>query len=252
VSAAASTVAAILLFPVALLLYDSLGGRLMVAIAVVIGILSALFTPLWARMSNGLIALVMAVVCALIAMAQPATDAANPQRLPLAHIDDAAPQWFVSDMTPRLGQVASFKAVRDELRGSGHAAPAPRAAARVTMTATRSGDRLTIRVRANRAADRLTLRLKGDAKVLRVNGVAPAPRPARFRERQAGVTSAVASGVREMVVECTARGPVQAIAGDLSFGFPPSGARLVQARNASNAVPSQDGDVTITRARATY
>ena len=253
VSAVASTVAAILLFPIVLALYDSLGGRLMVAIAVLIGILSALFTPLWARMSNGLIALVLAVVCALIAMMQPASDTANPRRIPLAHIDDASAQWFVSDLSPRLQQVAPFKAVRDELRGLGHAAPAPRTTARVTMTATRNGDKLTIRVRANRAADRLTLRIKGDAKVLRVNGVPPAPRPARFRERYArGVASAIASGVQEMVVECTARGRVEAIAGDLSFDFPRSGAALVEARNASNAVPSQDGDVTITRARATF
>lgn len=253
VSAVASAVAAILLFPIALALYDSLGGGLMVAIAVLIGILSTLFTPLWPRPRNALIALILAAACALAAMMQPASDEANPRRISLAHIDDATPQWFVGDMTPRLRQAARFNAARDEVRGSGHAAPAARVAARVAMTATRNGDKLTIRVRSNRHADRLTLWLKGDARVLRVNGVAPAARPARFRERHPrGVTSAIASGVQEMVVECSARGSVQAIAGDLSFGFPASGAALVEARNASNAVPSQDGDVTITRARATY
>jgi len=253
VSAVASTVAAVLLFPVALVLYDSLGGRLMVAIAVFIGLLSTLFTPLWARMSNGVIALVLALVCAWIAMTQPASNSANPRRIPLAYIDDASPQWFVSDMTPQLQQAAPFKPKHDELRGDGHAAPAPRIAPRVAMTATRSAEKLIIRVRANRPADRLTLRLEGDASVLRVNGVAPAPRPARFRQRlPSGVASAVASGVQEMIVECSARGRVEAIAGDLSFGFPASGAALVEARNASIAVTSQDGDVVITRARGVY
>ena len=252
-SAVASTVAAILFFPMALMLYDALGGRQMVAIALLIGTMATLFTPLWARISNGLIALALAIVCALVAMTQPAYDSARPRRISLAHIDDPVPRWFVSDMTSQLQSAAPFTTARDEMRGSGHAAPAPRAAARVTMTATRNGEKLTVRVRTQRGANRLALVLKGDATILRVNGVTPAPRPARFRDRQArGTKSAVAEGVQEIVVECTARGRIEAIGSDLSYGFPAAGAKLVEARNASIAIPAQDGDVVITRVRARY
>ncbi|HVE71312.1 MAG TPA: M28 family peptidase [Thermoanaerobaculia bacterium] len=252
-SAVASTVAAILIFPMALMLYDALGGRLMVAIALLIGMMATLFTPLWARVSNGAIALVLSIVCAVVAMTQPPYDGAHPRRISLAHIDDPAPRWFVSDLTPQLESAAQFVPSRDEMRGSGHAAPAPRVAPRVTMTATRSGEWLAVRVGSTRDANRLSLVLKGDVDILRVNGVAPAERSARFRERrQQGVRSAVAEGVQEIVVECTARGRVEAIGSDLSYGFPAAGRSLIEARNASTAIPAQDGDVVITRARAVY
>ncbi|HUR80248.1 MAG TPA: M28 family peptidase [Thermoanaerobaculia bacterium] len=252
-SAIASTVAAILIFPMALMLYDALGGRLMVAIAILIGILSTLFTPLWARASNGAIAVVLAIVCALIAMSQPAFDSAHPRAISIAHIDDPSPRWFVPQLTPQIGGVAKFARASDVSRGDGYAATAPRAAARVTMSATRNGDKLTVRVRTNRGANRLALSLKGDATVLRVNGVAPAPKPARFRERAPSDWHyAAANGVTEMIVECTVRGRVEAIGSDLTFGLPASGAALMEARNASIAVPIQDGDVVITRVRAAY
>jgi hypothetical protein len=252
-SAVASTVAAILIFPMALMLYDALGGSLMVAIALLIGIMATLFTPLWARASNGLIALVLALLCAYGATTRPAYDAARPRRISLAHIDDPTPRWFAPEMTPALHAAARFSAGRDEMRGSGHNAPAPRVAPRVTMSATRSGEALAIRVVSQRGADRLALLLKGDVDVLRVNGVAPAPRSERFRDRRKpGERTAVAEGVQEMIVECRARGKVEAIGSDLSYGFPAAGTALVEARNASTAIPSQDGDVVITRARASY
>jgi hypothetical protein len=184
ISAIASTVAAILIFPMALMLYDALGGRLMVAIAVLIGILSTLFTPMWARVSNGAIALVLAVVCAVIAMSQPAYDSAHPRLLSIAHVDDPAPRWFVSELTPQIGAVAKFARAEDVMRGTGFAAAAPRIASRVTMSVARNGNTLTVRVHTNRAANRLSLVLRGgEATIVSVNGVAPAPKPARFRER---------------------------------------------------------------------
>jgi hypothetical protein len=108
-------------------------------------------------------------------------------------------------------------------------------------------------VRSSRGANRLSLMLRGDAKVVRVNGVAPPPKPARFRSRMPeGWHLAVANGVPEMTVECTVRGRVEAYGSDLTFGLPASGAALAEARRASTAIPVQDGDVTITRARAVY
>lgn len=252
-AAIASTVAAILIFPMGLMLYDALGGRLMVAVAILIGVLATLFAPLWARASNGAIAIVPALVCAVAAMLQPAYDAAHPRRLSLAHIDDPSPRWFVSELTPPLEAAAKFAPSSDAMRGRGFAAPAPRAGERVVMSATRNGDTLTVRLRSPRGGSRLSLLLKGEAKIVRVNGAAPAPRPARFRDRTPrGTRIAVAHGVSEMVVECTARGRVEAIGSDLAFGLPAAGAALMEARRASTAIPIQDGDVTITRVRAVY
>jgi hypothetical protein len=251
--AIASTVAAILVFPMAIMLYDALGGRLMLAIAVLLGAMCTLFTPLYARFSNGLIALVLGGVCAVVAMSQPAYNSAKPRLISLAHVDDPTPHWFVPKITPQLEGVAKFTAAEDVSRGRGFTAPAPRAAQRVTMNAVRNEGTLTVRVRSSRGANRLSLLLEGDATVLRVNGVAPAPRPARFRQRRpAGSHVAVAWGVSEMTVECSVRGPVEAIASDLTYGLPPAGRPLAEARNASIAIPVQDGDVTITRTRARY
>ncbi|HYC87820.1 MAG TPA: M20/M25/M40 family metallo-hydrolase [Thermoanaerobaculia bacterium] len=252
-AAIASTVAAILIFPMGLMFYDALGGRLMVAIALFIGVLATLFAPLWPRFGNGAIALLLALVCAVAAMLQPPYDAVRPRRLSLSYIDDPSPRWFVYELTPQLERAARFAPAGDAMRGPGFAAPAPPGVPRVTMTATRNGATLTVRVRSSRDANRVTLQLKGDVNVLRVNGVAPAPRPPRFRARTPrGWHYAIAHGVSEMTVECTARGPVEAIGSDLTFGLPASGAALIQARQASTAIPVQDGDVTITRTRAVY
>jgi len=244
-SAIASTVAAILMFPVALLLYDALGGRLMVAVAIVIGMLATLFAPLFASWRSSVIVVVLAVVCAFVAMLQPEYTPERPRRMSLSHVDDASSRWIAPvRLTPQ------FQPFEDALRGDGFASPAPHVAPRVEVSATRAGDRLTVRVRSSRNADRLTLLLQGDAKVMRVNGVTPPPKPARFRERMpAGWHLAVANGVDEMIVECTARGRIEAVASDMTFGLPAAAAPLIAARNASIAIPNQDGDVTVTRAR---
>ncbi|HEX6084322.1 MAG TPA: M28 family peptidase [Thermoanaerobaculia bacterium] len=252
-AAIASTVAAILIFPMGLMLYDALGGSLMVAVALLIGVLATLFAPLFARFRNGVIAIVLALACAIAAMLQPAYDAARPRRISVSHIDDPSPRWFVPRLTPQLEGAAKFTESSDAVRGDGFAAPAPRAGERVTMSATRNGDTLTVRLHSPRGANRLSLLLTGDVKIARINGVAPAPRPARFRDRSPrGWSSAVANGVSEMIVECTARGRVEAIGSDLTFGLPAAGAALAKARDASTAIPLQDGDVTITRVKATY
>ena len=252
-SAIASSVAAILMFPIALLLYDALGGRLMVAVAIVIGTLATLFAPLFASMRAGIAVAGLAVVCAALALLQPPYTAERPRRLSLSHVDDQTPRWITPILTPSLRAAGTFTEYEDDLGREGWAAPAPRVAPRVELSATREGDRLVLRVRSVRGADRLTLLLRGDASVLRVNGVAPPPRPARFRERSTdGWHVAVANGVNEMTVECRVRGRIEAVASELTFGLPAAAAPLIAARNASLAMASQDGDVTITRARATF
>jgi len=259
-SAIASTVAAILIFPLGLLLYDALGGRLMIVIAVFIAIFCTLSAPLFARTRNGIVLAALAVVCAIIAMMQPAFTRERPRHLSLAYVDDAAarsPRWIAGTLTDPLRRAASFRPGDASLTpwsrgGVWFEATAPNARLpRVTMQAEKTNGGFRIRVRTNRRANRVALLLRG-AKVLRVNGVTPPPRPARFRERSGDEwQSAIAYGVEEMVVDVAATGRVDAVASDTSFRFPAIGAALVRARNASIAMPVHDGDVTITRTRAT-
>jgi len=117
-------------------------------------------------------------------------------------------------------------------------------------TAQRDGLRVTtLDVSSPRQAPRLRIAWKSDAVIesIRVNGIAPPPRTSRFR-------TWLAPGWRRVVVwgpsariEIATRdaAPAEASVSDTSFGLPPSAAALIQARDASGAVPSHDGDVTI-------
>jgi hypothetical protein len=53
-------------------------------------------------------------------------------------------------------------------------------------------------------------------------------------------------GASEALVEMTlsAEQPIDAVVADTSYGVPPSGAALARARDASVAVPVNDGDTT--------
>lgn len=249
-AAVASSVAAILLFPIALLLYDALGGALMVAIAVILGILATLFAPLFASIRAAVAVAALAVVCAVIAMLQPPYTKERPRRVSLTHLDDGIPRWIAPvPVTPE------FRPFRDDtMRREGFYASAPRVAPPVQLTATRDGERVVFRVQSGRGADRLTLLMRGDVTVLRVNGVPLPPRPARFRAPRPGAwRRAHAYGVDEMIVECRARGAVEAEASDLTYGIaPPEGRAIAAARNALPAIAIQEGDVTVTRMRDSY
>ena len=251
-AAIAVTVGAILIFPMGLMLYDALGASLMISIAVIMGSLAMFVAPLFARYATFAIVLVLAIGAAVVAMMQPPFDAAHPRRISLAYVDDGAPRWFAPT---RITE--AFNAADPALTPwspGGYTAPAPRAELPpVNVTATRDGEHLTIRVRSQRNANRITLFLNGDARVVRVNGVTPPPRPARWRERMPrGWHMASAAGVQEMIVECVVKGNVHAVASDMTFGLPASGAALAKKRDAIPAVPIHDGDTTILRARATY
>ena len=120
------------------------------------------------------------------------------------------------------------------------------------MSARRTGGNLRITVRSNRAANRVSLFVKG-GRIVRVNGTIPPERPSRFRSRVPSEWAmAAVHGGQAMVVEVAAAGRVEAVASDLSFGLPESGATLARARDASAAVPIHDGDVTITRTSSRY
>jgi MFS family permease len=258
-STVAATVAAILIFPIAITIYEALGGNLMAAIAVIVGVFATLVVPLFARARNGLAAIVLAIVCAIVAIALPAFTPKKPQFVPLSYIDDSAaktPQWMTWTLTDPLRKAAPFASVDMKLtpwnRGTAWAAPAPDLKLpRVTVSGQRNGDHLTIRVTSHRNAGRVALFLRGGT-ILRTNGVAPPPPTRRPRRLPDGWQLTTGNGVQEIVVEVEAKGRVEVVASDTGFGFPAAGAALLQARKASVATTIQDGDVTVTRARATF
>jgi hypothetical protein len=257
----ASTAAAILIFPMCLMLYDALGGRMMGVIAILIGAAATFFAPLFAHMRYAAAAAMLAIVAALIAVALPPVTAEKPRLLSLTYVDDAdapAAVWMTPVVTPTLRAAAPFAPADLSLtpwnrRRSLWAAPAPRVPlARVAINGRREGDRVFVRVSSQREAWRLSVAVQGGT-VVRVNGVAPAPRPARFRDPSVeGWRFASAVGVNEIEVEIAATGKVDVVASETTPGLPPAGQPLARARNASLAIPAHDGDLTVTRARRTF
>lgn len=258
-STVAATVAAILIFPIAITIYDALGANLMAAIAVIVGLFATLVAPLFARAHNGFAAVVLALICAIAALAQPAYTSEKPRFVTLSYVDDPAAksaQWLTRTLTDPLRKAASFVHADAKLtpwnRGVAWTAPAPDVRLpRVTVSGQRNGDRLTLRVTSHRNASRVSLLVRG-GKILRTNGVAPPPPTRRPRQLPDGWQLTTGHGVQEIVVDVEAKGPVEAVASDTAFGFPPEGAALLRARAASTAMTIQDGDVTVTRARAKF
>jgi hypothetical protein len=257
ISAVASTAAAILFFPIVILLHDALGGRMIVAIAILIGVLMTLVAPLVARFRCALIAALFALVFAgIAAMLDPASPE-RPRPISLAYVNDATmpPMWVTPVLTPTLQQAAPFTRASRNLTpwyaGTQWAAAAPpTGAARVEMSAVREGELVTVIVRSPRRANRITLAVRGGT-IATVNGVAPAPLSPRHHATSYDgwrfAMATVGTGLPEMTVEIRARGAVELIGSDLTFGI--RATSLTIARNASNAVPQHDGDVAITRAR---
>lgn len=255
-SAVASTVAAVLMFPLGVMLYDALGGRLMLAPALVIGLLATFIAPLFASLRNGAIAAALAVICALIALALPAFDDAHPRRINMMYVDDPAaksPQWITSELTEPLRRVARFSAYDISLTpwnpAPASAAPAPALQlARPAVTQEPIAGGVRVHVRSQRGADRITLLFRGGT-IQRVNGVPLPPKPARFRERTGEWQFASAAAVGELVVDIATKGIADVVASDMTYGLPPSGAALLKARNDSSAFASHEGDVAIVRTR---
>lgn len=258
-STVAATVAAVLIFPIAITIYEALGGSLMAAIAVIVGIFATLVAPLFPRARNGLAAIVLAVLCAVVAIALPASTPHTPQSINLSYVDDPAaktPQWLTWKAPDPLRKAAPFAPADANLtpwnRGFAWAAPAPTLSVpRVTVSGTRNGDHLTLRVTSHRNAGRVSLLVRGGT-IQRTNGVAPAPSSRHPRQLPDDWQLTNGNGVQEIVVDVVAKGRVEVVASDTVFGFPPEGAALVRARAASTAAMIQDGDVTVTRARATF
>ena len=254
-SIVASVVAAMMFFPIATLLYAALGGIALPILAVLVALVVMLAAPAIANKRAAMIAFALAVVCAIVSLAMPAVTAERPMRLTLTYLDDGSqPMWIASQVTTAMRSAAPFKNAPADLApwspGSRYAAPAPRLALR-RVELTRDGT--TLHVRSHRDAQKVTVAFRTSAPLrgLRVNGIAPPPRPARFREGLApGWHYVLVYGTAmDVALDVDPNAKIEAIASDVSYSLPREGDALARARNASNAVPSHEGDVTITRAR---
>ena len=266
--------AAMVFLPFALVVYDALGAGSVAVTVTMLALISTTFAPLVGDTARRLVpgCAALAVVLGAIAMVVPGESAGHPRQLALAHVtdgDSGAARWQVDSPTPELRAVASFEAARRSVapwygpRGTSDVAPAPAAAlpppvATVAAAAAASdGTRvITVDLASARQAPRIAIAWHSTAETVavRINGVAPPPRPARWHAFLAPGWNRVQVRGSSAHVEITMRGTgaTEAIVTDTSFGLPAAAAPLVQARDASGAVPVHDGDVTVVEHHVTW
>ncbi|HEX7150802.1 MAG TPA: M20/M25/M40 family metallo-hydrolase [Thermoanaerobaculia bacterium] len=263
VALAGSTAAAILLFPLGIVLYDALGAGAIPALAILLALYAMTAAPAIASYRMAVIAAIAALVFAVVAMTLPAYTPQRPRALNLVYVDDAAlpsPVWAANALTPPLERAAKFARtnpadmpwVRTPIRWS---APAPRLnLPRVAVTAARGANGLRVSVRSQRNAQRVALVFRSDAPVrgIRINGVVPPPPPERSRTPSINGWQFVTVWGTGADVDIDTSGKVEVVASDTTFGLPAEGAGLMRAREGSMAFPVHDGDVTITRTRAVW
>jgi Peptidase family M28 len=261
----AAAVTAIVFFPLAVAIYDALGRPALPAIAAIVALVTTTFAPMIAAappLRRALVSAFIATAVVFIAMANllPVYSAESPRHINVRYLDDGSPKWLADAVTPAMARVATFarapKTLYDWLASpatpylaAAPAAGAPPPEARVVSDDRAGGKRrLTIQLRSARNAPRIALLFRTDAlESIRVNGVAPPPRPQRFRTALAtGWHQAVVRGASEATMEIALKrdAPIDIVISDTTWGLPPEGAALAKARDASVAVPVHDGDST--------
>lgn len=264
---AAALSAAIVVFPLAVLLYGTLGRPALPIIAAAVALAATTFSPLvaGAPLHRALVSgfAVAALACIAMANLVPTYRPDLPRQISLRYLDDGAqPRWLSDGISPPLARAASFApwtfgewAARPSRF---QAAPAPRVGLapvelRVLADAHGNGRRLRLQVVSPRGAPRVGLIFHAPSlAAVRVNGITPPPPGARYRNLFApGWQQVGVRGAREMTVELDLLRdePVDAVVTDISFGLPAQGAALQRARNASVAVPANEGDTTTTLRR---
>jgi hypothetical protein len=265
-----AVVAAIIFFPLAVSLYDALGGPALPVAAAVMALVTSTFAPMivTARPARGALVgalLVTAIVFIGIANLVPVYTADEPRHINVRYFDDGTPRWLADEITPAMARAAAFAPARQKMfewlatPAQSYVAPAPALGAPPpevhVVSDQRDGAtrRLTLQVRSARNANgRLALLFRtGALQSIRVNGIAPPPPPQRFRNFLApGWHQATVRGASEAVVEIALSKDeaIDAAVIDTSYGLPPAGGALARARDASVAVPVHDGDsVTVVR-----
>lgn len=253
-----AAVAAVLHFPLALFFYDAFGRPAIIAIALVLALVSTTFSPLVAtallvRRAAVSAMAATALVCILMQLLIAPFTSDSPRRLNVRYVDDGERvEWEADALTAPLRN-AGFHLTQirfpwTPLRSVIAAAPAPRMqlAEPEARVIGREPRHLTIALRSPRGAERISLTFHTSAPaVVRVNGVAPPSETHRHRSSfAAGWRRISLRGAQQATIDLYLQKDeaIEAVVSDYSYGLPPSGAPLVNARNDSTAVPSDDGD----------
>jgi hypothetical protein len=248
----AAVIAAIVWFPLAAQLYDALGSISLMVVAVLLALITTTFAPLFERVSRSAlaVAVVAFIACIGVTAALPAYTSEFPRRITVSYLnDDTSSRWIASDASDEMRAAAKFGSQREAMfpwyasPPRYFTAPAPQLASPGVLI-TREGN--SIRVRSQRNADRVALVIHARPAAIRINGIVPPPRSARFHSPLAPDWTRVVIRGSEMVVDVGSATPVEVYASDYTFGPPPVGHALAAARNASRAQTSDDGDMTIT------
>ncbi len=275
-------VSGVLLLPMTTSFYEALGRPVLPALAVVVALVTTTFAaclvpvapdgaaataprlPFLAKASAGL-----TVVLTIFALCLPAWTPDSPRRLSLAYLDDdGKAEWQADALPPMLRDAAKFAdqpqsiAPWSRFPTRTYLAPAPDAGlAPVELRVVRDEKNgslrlLTLALHSPRGAQRVALYFHAPTLAsLKINGITPPPPNVRHRNFLADGWHRVAvRGASDATVELAVRdaGAIEGMAIDTSYGLPASASPLTAARNASAAVPSDDGDVTTTRRRVRF
>ncbi|MGH9419440.1 MAG: hypothetical protein ACRD3J_05660, partial [Thermoanaerobaculia bacterium] len=262
-----ASAAAIVLFPLGLALYDALGRPILPFVAVMIALVATTFAPLLASVLNlgrPLLASLAAgaIACIVMALIIPAHEANTPRHINIQYVDDgAAPRWESDALTPTIQRAANFNPKPQQTYewtvppSRAFTAPAPALGLQpVEVHILRDehvGGRrhVVLQLHSTRNAPRIALifRTTSFATLRNVNGIVPPPmtRPRRglaLGWHRIGVRASEAT----FDIDLTHDEPIDALIIDGSYGLPSAGAALAHARDASMAIPVQEGDLTTT------
>ena len=261
-----ASLAAIVLFPLGVALYDALGRPILPFAAVLIALVATTFAPFLASipgLRRPLNAAIAAGVIACIAMAVivPTYEAVSPRHINVEYVDDGTtPRWLTGSLRPEMLQAARFSQTPQPTYtwtvppSRAFVAPAPALGLapvelRVTRDDRHNGRHLTLQLRSARNAPRLAFIFRAPSFAsLRVNGIAPPPMTRPRGDLAPGWHRVSVRGASEATIDIdlTENETIDGVVVDSSFGLPPAGAALASARNASLAVSIQDGDLTTT------
>jgi Peptidase family M28 len=249
-------------FTSALVLYDGLGNVALPIIAACVAMALAVMAMTFESRPLAGVAIALAVVLALLSLGHPDSSRMRPRAITLAHVTEGnVSRWLTDATTEPMRRVTTFsRFVWPWSSVASWEAPAAPVAGLAPVQLdvvrdTRAGKRtLAVRVHSQRGARRVVLRFRTTATVaaLRINGVTPPPPPPHFYGgQQNGWRRMALEGGGDATFEITTRGaaPIDLVASDVTFGIPDSGRLLAHARDASDAITANDGDVTITIAR---
>ncbi|HEX3070418.1 MAG TPA: hypothetical protein VHX14_17755, partial [Thermoanaerobaculia bacterium] len=179
--------------------------------------------------------------------------------------DGTAPHWQADELTPAIAQAAHFDATPKQIAdwttppAKAIVAPAPNlglapAELQVIADEHQNGRHLTLHLHSVRNAPRIAVIFHAPSFTsMRVNGIVPPP----VTRRRGGLAEGwhrVSIRATEATIDLylTRNEPIDTVIIDGSYGLPPEGAALAHARDASLAIPVQEGDLTTTLRRKRF